>query len=81
VLFDEAVIDHLATTGYDSKMGARPLSRRIDTVIRVPMSKRILFDQLENCKITVTMTDSKVDFSVEPTATQPEGNKIVGLLH
>ena len=81
VLFDEAVIDHLATTGYDSKMGARPLSRRIDTVIRVPMSKRILFDQMENCKITVTMTDSKVDFSVEPTATQPEGNKIVGLLH
>ena len=79
--FDEAVIDHLAVTGYDSKMGARPLSRRIDTAIRVPLSRRILFDQLENCKISVTMADDKVDFFVESSMPQIESPKIAGLLH
>ncbi len=79
--FDEAVIDHLAATGYDNKMGARPLSRRIDTVIRVPLSKKILFDRLENCRITVTMLGDTVDFRVEPTTLQLESTKIAGLLH
>jgi ATP-dependent Clp protease ATP-binding subunit ClpA len=79
--FDEAVIDHLAATGYDSKMGARPLSRRIDTVIRVPLSKKILFDQLDNCRIFVTMLNDTVDFCVESTTLQLESDKIAGLLH
>jgi ATP-dependent Clp protease ATP-binding subunit ClpA len=47
----EAVIEHLALKGYDSKMGARPLSRKIDELIRVPLSKQILFDQLTDCDI------------------------------
>jgi ATP-dependent Clp protease ATP-binding subunit ClpA len=33
----EAVVDMLAVKGYDSKMGARPLSRKIDEQIRVPL--------------------------------------------
>jgi ATP-dependent Clp protease ATP-binding subunit ClpA len=64
----EPVIDHLADKGYDSKMGARPLSRKIDELIRVPLSKRILFDRLENCTVTAVMTEDTVEFNVEQDA-------------
>jgi hypothetical protein len=60
----ESVVDMLAVKGYDSKMGARPLSRKIDELIRVPLSKRILFDRLTDCDITADMVDDKVAFDV-----------------
>lgn len=51
----EAVIEYLAEQGYDSKMGARPLARKIDELIRVPLSKKVLFEQLKNAKITALL--------------------------
>jgi len=60
----ESVVDMLALKGYDSKMGARPLSRKIDELIRVPLSKRILFDRLADCDITADMVEDKVTFDV-----------------
>jgi ATP-dependent Clp protease ATP-binding subunit ClpA len=68
LVLTEPVIDHLADKGYDSKMGARPLSRKIDELIRVPLSKQMLFDCLENCTITAVMTEDKVEFMIEPDA-------------
>jgi len=65
----ESAIDLLVEKGYDSKMGARPLSRKIDELIRVPLSKRILFDQLENCTVHVVTKDGAVDFVTEETIT------------
>jgi ATP-dependent Clp protease ATP-binding subunit ClpA len=65
LLLSEPVIDYLADKGYDSKMGARPLSRKIDELIRVPLSKRMLFDRLENCTITAVMRDDAVEFDIE----------------
>jgi len=65
LVLTEPVIDHLADKGYDSKMGARPLSRKIDELIRVPLSKRMLFDRLENCTITAVMRDDAVEFEIE----------------
>ena len=61
----EAVVDMLAEKGYDSKMGARPLSRKIDELIRVPLSKRILFDRLENCDLHAVMDGEQVKFISE----------------
>jgi ATP-dependent Clp protease ATP-binding subunit ClpA len=61
----ETVVDMLADKGYDAKMGARPLSRKIDELIRVPLSKRILFDRLENCTIYASMIDDQVAFRIE----------------
>ena len=60
----EAVVDMLADKGYDAKMGARPLGRKIDELIRVPLSKRILFDRLAECDITADLVDDKVVFDV-----------------
>jgi ATP-dependent Clp protease ATP-binding subunit ClpA len=72
----ESAIDLLAEKGYDNKMGARPLSRKIDELIRVPLSKRILFDQLENCTVHVVTKDGAIDFITEEVnAVQPVVNE------
>jgi ATP-dependent Clp protease ATP-binding subunit ClpA len=67
----ESVIDMLADKGYDSKMGARPLGRKIDELIRVPLSKKILFERLENCTIHAVMNNDQVEFVSEDSVMQP----------
>jgi ATP-dependent Clp protease ATP-binding subunit ClpA len=54
----EPAIEFLAEKGYDPKMGARPLGRKIDELIRVPLSRKILFDQLRDCTLTVDLQDN-----------------------
>lgn len=60
----EEVVEHLAREGYDDKMGARPLARKIDQLIRVPLSKRILFERLKNAIVTANLVDGRVEFDV-----------------
>jgi ATP-dependent Clp protease ATP-binding subunit ClpA len=67
----ESVIDMLANKGYDPKMGARPLGRKIDELIRVPLSKKILFDRLENCTINAVMINDTVDFVIDLPVPHP----------
>ena len=59
----EPVIEYLAENGYDSKMGARPLARKIDELIRVPLSKKILFERIKNATINTRMIDGKIEFN------------------
>jgi len=56
----EKLIDHLAQVGYDDKMGARPINRKIDELIRVPLSKRILFDGLEDSDLHLDWEDGEL---------------------
>lgn len=42
----ERLIDHIIAVGVDPKMGARPLARKIDDLIKLPLSKRLLFDEI-----------------------------------
>ena len=65
----EPVVDYLADKGYDSKMGARPLGRKIDELIRVPLSKKILFESLSNCAVWADLVEDKIEFRVEQNAT------------
>jgi ATP-dependent Clp protease ATP-binding subunit ClpA len=65
LMLTESMIDYLADKGYDSKMGARPLGRKIDELIRVPLSKKILFDRLENCAIVADIENDLVKFDAE----------------
>lgn len=60
----EEVIELLATSGYDDKMGARPLARKIDTAVRVPLSKKILFEQVKNANVMATLVDGEISFTV-----------------
>lgn len=63
----EAMVDHLVDVGFDAKMGARPLHRKIDELIKVPLSKKILFENIElgSC-ISIDYNDSKVQFAIVP---------------
>jgi ATP-dependent Clp protease ATP-binding subunit ClpA len=67
----EAVIDRLAEQGYDPKMGARPLARKIDELIRVPLSKRILFDRLSDCNLHADLDGDTVVFIQEEPRSTP----------
>jgi ATP-dependent Clp protease ATP-binding subunit ClpA len=60
----ESVVEYLADKGYDKKMGARPLARKIDELIRVPLSKKILFEQIKNANIVVNLANDTVEFVV-----------------
>ena len=44
----EQVLEYLTVKGFDTKMGARPLQRVIDNMIKKPLSKEILFGKLTN---------------------------------
>jgi ATP-dependent Clp protease ATP-binding subunit ClpA len=70
----ESAVDYLAEVGYDSKMGARPLGRKINDLIKVPLSKKILFERVSpNSSITVDWTgteftfDSRICIEAPPT--------------
>jgi len=60
----EPVVEYLAEQGYDKKMGARPLARKIDELIRVPLSKKVLFERIKSATISALMTDGAIDFAV-----------------
>ncbi len=60
----ENVIEYLAEKGYDSKMGARPLARKIDELIRVPLSKKILFERISNANIMANLIENEIQFHV-----------------
>ena len=53
-------------------MGARPLARKIDELIRVPLSKKILFERVKNSDVTaVLMVDvdkgtETIEFEITP---------------
>ena len=60
----EPVVEYLANKGYDNKMGARPLARKIDELIRVPLSKKILFDKIKNSTVTAVLAGDEVQFEI-----------------
>jgi ATP-dependent Clp protease ATP-binding subunit ClpA len=65
----EPVVEYLAEQGYDKKMGARPLARKIDELIRVPLSKKILFERIKNSVITATINDEgTIEYNVTQKA-------------
>ena len=68
VRLTEAAVDHLAAVGYDSKMGARPLSRKINELIKVPLSKKILFEGVTaGSTVIVDFVNDKIEFATEAT--------------
>ena len=69
VKLTDTAIDHIIEQGFDPKMGARPLQRKINDLIKVPLSRKILFDRMgSNTTVTVDYQDDKITF--DTTATQ-----------
>jgi ATP-dependent Clp protease ATP-binding subunit ClpA len=80
----ESATSHLAEIGYDSKMGARPLGRKINELIKVPLSKKILFDSIPaNTIIEVDYADKEFKFTAldtyTPTAPMIDSNGYIVL--
>lgn len=74
VLADSAV-EYLVKEGFDAKMGARPMARKINSFIKVPLSKKILFSAVPlGSTITVNEVDGKADFIVTPPELPLTGN-------
>ena len=71
----EPAVELLADRGYDPLMGARPLSRKIDELIRVPLSRKILFDRLADCNINVVVKDGEIYFETDITVPVQETNQ------
>jgi ATP-dependent Clp protease ATP-binding subunit ClpA len=66
----EALVDYLTEVGFEPTMGARPLARKISELIKVPLSKKMLFENItEGSVITVDWADDQVKFIVIPTVT------------
>jgi ATP-dependent Clp protease ATP-binding subunit ClpA len=62
----ESAVDHLIQKGFDKKMGARPLGRAINNLIKVPISKKILFENMLNGSIiNVDFVSESLTFNVE----------------
>jgi len=66
ITLTEKAIEQLAEVGYDSKMGARPLARKISDLIKVPLSKKILFNNI--APGTTIDVDYNKEFTFTPKA-------------
>lgn len=73
IQFSEPVIEYLAKEGYDEKLGARPLARKIDELIRVPLSKKIIFEKLKHGTIYTALVDDEIQFNVVTKITEASG--------
>lgn len=81
-VFTDALRSHLAKTGFDPLMGARPMQRLIQDTIRKALADELLFGKLvSGGKVIVDMVDDKVELTF-PTEdddsgqTSENGNKI-----
>lgn len=69
VRLTESAVDELVSKGFDPKMGARPLQRKINDLIKVPLSKKILFDKIPSSSIiVVSFVNDKFDFQIIASA-------------
>jgi ATP-dependent Clp protease ATP-binding subunit ClpA len=74
----EALVDHLVEVGFDPAMGARPLSRKINDLIKVPLSKKILFENVEEgSSVVADYVDNNVIFTINSPMVSLLENKTV----
>ena len=52
-------------------IGVSEHRRKIDELIRVPLSKKILFDRLADCAVTGNLVDDCVEFTVDTPEPKP----------
>lgn len=69
----DTALEKLAKDGFDDKMGARPMARLIDKVIKRPLAPELLFGQLrDGGQVLVDVVDNEFVLNYKPLATQQE---------
>ena len=67
VSFGDALRKHLAKTGFDPLMGARPMQRLIQDLIRKSLADELLFGRLSNGgSLTVDWVNDAIDLKIDP---------------
>ena len=61
--FSQSCIDYFVENGYEPTMGARPLKRLFETSVKIPLSKKILFDDIKDVIIDVELTGEEMSFA------------------
>ena len=80
VRLSESAVDELIKQGFDSKMGARPLQRKINDLIKAPISKKILFEKIASYStIYVDFVNSEFVFQVNSTLHRIDNNGYIVL--
>ncbi len=70
--FSEDTLQWLAEEGYDNKMGARPISRKIQEHIKKPLSEALLFGELKKGGIVkLSVNKNKLDLDFKPIGEKP----------
>lgn len=65
IIPNQDAVKWLAKHGYNKKMGARPLARLIDTEVKSPLSRRVLFGDLVNGgRVDVGVEKDELTFTV-----------------
>jgi ATP-dependent Clp protease ATP-binding subunit ClpA len=74
ITFTQALKEHLAKTGFDPLMGARPMARLIQDTIRRALADELLFGRLANGgKVTVDVDDDGKVHLVFSDSEEPAG--------
>jgi ATP-dependent Clp protease ATP-binding subunit ClpA len=75
ITFTPALKEHLAKTGFDPLMGARPMARLIQDTIRRALADELLFGKLANGgKVTVDIDSAeKVHLLFTSSSEEPAG--------
>ena len=63
--------DQLCETGYDPSMGARPLKRVFENEVKKPLSKKILFESLDNKLIKVIYDENQKEYKFKDAPMRP----------
>jgi len=61
VVLDAKAIKYFMENGYSPDMGARPLKRLFEKDLKKPLSKKILFEDLKDVKLNVTVNGDEID--------------------
>jgi ATP-dependent Clp protease ATP-binding subunit ClpA len=66
IAITEVCRQQLAEDGYEPSMGARPLKRVFEEKIKKPLSRKILFDNLSDCTVSINydQENNTYNFSV-----------------
>jgi ATP-dependent Clp protease ATP-binding subunit ClpA len=69
VRLNESAVDYLVAEGFDPKMGARPLGRKLNDLVKVPLSKKMLFESVPaGSTVIVEYVDGAITFDVHQSS-------------
>jgi len=73
IMLSDAAIEYIVKEGFDPAMGARPMARKINELIKVPLSKKILFENVPNGSIINVDYADVITFKVSEPVVVPAG--------